>query len=43
MKISDCVQGSDEWLDIKRGIVSASHFADVKSQWGISFTIWENK
>jgi putative phage-type endonuclease len=29
MKIIDCIQGSDEWFDVKRGRVSASHFKDV--------------
>jgi len=31
-------------FDFKDGMLfQASNFADVKSQWGISFTIWENK
>ena len=31
-------------FNFKDGMLfKASHFADVKSQWGISFTIWENK
>jgi len=29
MEIIDCIQGSDEWFDVKRGKVSASHFKDV--------------
>ena len=29
MRIIDCVQGSDEWFDVKRGKVSASHFKDI--------------
>jgi len=31
-------------FDFRSGMLfQASNFADVKSQWGISFTIWENK
>ncbi len=29
MEIIKCVQGSEEWFDAKRGIVSASHFKEV--------------
>ena len=29
MEIIDCIQGSDEWFDVKRGIVSASHFKEI--------------
>ncbi len=31
-------------FEFRNGMLfKASHFADVKSQWGISFTIWESK
>ena len=29
MKIHDCIQGSESWFDIKRGLISASRFSDV--------------
>lgn len=29
MQIINCIQGSNEWFDAKRGIVSASHFKEV--------------
>jgi len=29
MEVFHCEQGSDEWLNVKRGVVSTSHFSEV--------------